>query len=331
MKAAIYTRYGDADVVKLADLPVPAPGPKEVLIRTDASSVTTADWRLRASAFPGLLWLPGRLMTGLFGPRAPVLGMEIAGTVVACGADVQAFTVGQRVFGFSGGNGHAEYIALPEDAPILPIPQGLSAAEAVSVPWGGLSALVFLRDVAKLRAGQDILIVGASGGVGLPAVQIAKAMGARVTAVASASRADLLRRLGADRVIDYRAEHPASARQAYDVVLDTVGTTNLRQMAPTLRRGGVFVPLNFGGREIRQALMDKLTGRRRIALAVSEDHKEDLQILCDMLRDGALTPVIDSRYPLDRIRDAYAKVETRHRAGAVIIDVIPPEAARLSA
>lgn len=331
MKAALYTRYGAADVVHLGDVPVPAPGPREILISVEASSVTTADWRLRSSSFPGILWLAGRMMVGLFAPRSPVLGHEIAGTVVATGHAVTEFAVGQRVFGFSAGNGHAEYISVSADGPILPIPQGLTSAEAASLPWGGLSALVFLRDVAKLRAGQHILIVGASGGVGLPAVQIAKAMGARVTAVASGARRSLLESLGADRVIDYTAENPAAARDAYDVVLDTVGATDLRMMVPTLRKGGLFVPLNFGAREMWQAVLGKLTGRRRIALAVSEDRKEDLQVLIDMVQAGTLRPIIDRRYPLTEIRAAYEHVESRHRAGAIVVDVVDRQADRLTA
>ena len=185
MKAAIYTSYGAPDTVHLAEVPTPAPGPSEVLVRVHASTVTTADWRLRASAFPGLLWLPGRFMTGLLRPRNPVLGMEVAGEILAIGADVMRFHAEQRVFGFSGGGGHAEYVVLPEIAALIETPSQLSDAEAASLPFGAISALEFLRDIARVTPGQHVLVVGASGGVGVYAVQIAKALGAEVTAVAS--------------------------------------------------------------------------------------------------------------------------------------------------
>ena len=185
MKAAVYETYGPADVVKIDSRPKPEPGATELLVRVEATTVTTADWRLRASAFPGGMWLPGRLMTGLFKPKNEVLGAEFAGVVEETGGEVTGFKPGDRVFGFAGHGAHAEYLTIDETAAVAPIPAGLDTLEAAALPFGAVAALAFLRDVAKIKPGQDVLIIGASGNVGVYAVQIAKAMGATVTAVAT--------------------------------------------------------------------------------------------------------------------------------------------------
>lgn len=321
MKAAIYTTYGNADTVRIADIPTPVPGPGEVLLRVRASTVTTADWRLRASAFPGILWLPGRLMAGLFAPKNPILGMDVAGEVVAVGRAVTRFVPGQRVFGFAGGGAHAEFVTLPEKAALIPTPDNLSDDQAAALPFGALAALVFLRDVARLQAGQRVLIVGASGGVGAYAVQIAKALGAHVTGVASAGNAGFMRDLGADAVLDYRKQDPAEADPLYDLVFDTVGATRYARMRRALTPQGLFLPLNFAGRELWDLLWSSIRGGPRIVLHVSGDRAEDLETLVQMHKAGQVRPVIDRRFALDDIRDAHAHVEQRHRRGAVIVDV----------
>ena len=328
MKAAIYTAYGPAETVRLADIPTPIPGPGEVLVRVGATSVSTADWRLRASEFPGILWLPGRLMTGLFAPKNQVLGVDMAGTIAAVGTGVTRWQTGQRVFGFIGHGGHAEHVIVKADGALVETPAALTDAEAAALPFGGLSALVFLRDIARLQAGQSVLILGASGGVGAYATQIAKAMGAHVTAVAGRDRADLLINLGADRVIDYRQENPEAARAAYDVVLDCVGATTWRRIRATLCPEGVFVPLNFKGRDLWHLLQQKLFGGPRLALAVSGDTAEDLEALKDLMAKGKLRPVIDSRFALEDIVAAHEKAQSRHKTGAVIVEVTPRSEAR---
>ena len=320
MKAAVYHRYGSPATVQITDVPTPAPGPDEVLVRVTASTVTTADWRLRASAFPGILWLPGRLMTGLFKPKNPILGMEFAGDVVAIGANVSRFHVGQRVFGFSGGGAHAEYVRLSQDAAMIETPAGLSDAEAAALPFGALCALSFLRDIARLQAGQHVLILGGSGGVGVYAVQVAKALGAKVTAVASGARAELLRSLGADHVMDYRRDDPEQATNLYDVVFDTVGATRYPRMIRALKRRGLFLPLNFGARELWHMVFAALIRGPRLRLHVNADSAEALTDVSKMISEGRLRPVVDRRYAFDTIRDAHAYVEARHRKGAVVID-----------
>lgn len=318
MQAAVYKRYGPPSVVAVTDVPQPEPGPGEILLRVRAAAVTTADWRLRAAAFPGILALPGRLMFGVTAPRKPILGADFAGEVAVLGDEVEGFTVGQRVFGSAGLGAHAEYLAIRADGAVVPTPDDLTDAEAAALPFGGLAALVFLRDVAQLKGGQRVLIVGATGGVGAYATQIARAMKAKVTGVASAARAGLGHDLGAVRMID-RHVQPVRDWGQYDVVLDTVGAVRPRHLKHLLARDGVFVPLNFEIAEILASLRARLFGGPQVRIAVSDDTAADLARLVEMVNDGKLRPVIDSTFPLEHIRDAYARVETRSRAGATVL------------
>ncbi|MDJ1014900.1 MAG: NAD(P)-dependent alcohol dehydrogenase [Paracoccaceae bacterium] len=321
MKAAVYKTYGPADVVRIETREKPGPAATELLVRVKATTVTTADWRLRASAFPGGMWLPGRLMTGLFKPRNQVLGVEFAGVVEETGAQVTGFHLGDRVFGFAGHGAHAEYLTIDETAAVAPIPAGLDAAEATALPFGAVSALVFLRDTARIKPGQDALIIGASGNVGIYAVQIAKAMGATVTAVASAGNHAMLRELGADEVIDYRAEDPVSGGRRYDVIFETVGVIKFGAARKALKNNGLFVPLNFSILDALQGLWSQFRGGRKMLISVNGDKREDLDSLAEMITAGTLKPVIDTVLPLERIRDAYRYVEGRHRKGSVVIEV----------
>lgn len=323
MKAAIYNRYGAPDVVDITEVARPEPGPAQVLVRVTAAGVTTADWRLRAAAFPGLVMgLAGRLMFGLFRPRNKVLGSDYAGIVEAVGAEVRGFAVGDRVFGFARSGAHAEYLVAEEDGPIVRTPDALDDAGAAALPFGGLAALEFLDRFAKVRAGERVLIVGASGGVGAYAVQIARALGAEVTAVASAGREDLVLSLGAGAFVDYRASDPASLSGPFDVVLDTIGRLSYAEVAPMLARGGRFVPLNFGLADLRAAGRAKRAGHR-VILQVNGDSKAGLARLTELVAQGQIRPVIDRVYPFGAIREAHAHVEGRSRKGAVILQIRP--------
>jgi NADPH:quinone reductase-like Zn-dependent oxidoreductase len=233
MTAAVHDRYGPPDVLRLDRVPRPEPGAGALSVRVAASSVTTADWRLRASAFPGILWLPGRLMTGLVRPKNRVLGTEFAGTVAALGPGAAGFAPGDRVFGFCGHGGNADYLTVAADGPVVATPPALSDRAAAALPFGAISALVFLRDVARLGPGQSVLIVGGSGGVGVYAIQIARHLGAEVTAVASAANLELMRDLGAAHVVDYRAE---------DVTRGAIGGS----MSCSIRSGRWALPTRAG-------------------------------------------------------------------------------------
>ena len=321
MAALARSRYGPPEAVVTVRRPVPALRAGAVLVRVEASAVNTADWRIRAGAFPGVLAVPGRLMFGILGPRNPYLGSEFAGTVARIGPGVTRFRPGDRVFGIVGSGGAtAEYLAVPQDAAIAPIPESLAAHEAAALPFGGLCALTFLSDYAGLRPGQRLLVVGASGGVGCYAVQIGKALGAHVTGVASATSAAALRALGADAAIDYAATRPADWPTGFDAILDTVGSLTPRAARRLLGPKGRFLPLNFGLREIGAAALNPLRDRK-ITIAVNEDTADGLARLAAMVEDGRLRPVVGHRFPLNRAHEAHALVQSRHRRGAVVIDL----------
>ncbi|MBO6902257.1 MAG: NAD(P)-dependent alcohol dehydrogenase [Rhizobiaceae bacterium] len=324
MKAAWYDRYGPADVLEIRDVPRPEPKDDEILVQIFATSVTTADWRFRASKFPTIFWLAGRAMAGLFGPRKNVLGSEFAGRVVARGKAVTRFKGGDEVFGFSTGLGaNAEYISVSEDSPVVKKPATVGYDEAAATPFGGQSALAFLRDFAQVQPSRKVLIAGASGGVGVWAVQIAKHLGAEVSAVTSTRNVDLVRSLGADHVIDYTKADFAASDECYDLIFDTAGTTDFDQAKHVLKPNGVFLPLEFGGREIGQALLSKITGGKRVIVGVSSDSREMLEYLAGLLETGEIRAVIDSQYPLEEIADAHRRVESRHKRGSVIVTISP--------
>lgn len=331
MKTAWYDQYGATDVVRIRSMAIPKVAEDQILVRVHSSSVTTADWRLRASAFPGVFWLPGRLMFGLFAPKTHVLGGDFAGRVVAAGKAVTRFSIGDAVFGFSTTGAHAEYIAINETAAVIEKPANLGFDQAAAVPFGALSALVFLRDFAKLKPGQKVLINGASGGVGVFAVQLARVMGADVTAVSSAANLGLVRSLGADQVIDYAAGDIFGSGERYDVILDTIGTLYFAACKRGLTDTGVFVPLNFGLTETWQALWTSVRGGKRVVIGVSGDTQDDLAWLGDLLERGDIWPVIDAQFALGDIADAYRRVESRHKTGSLVLNIAAAETAQMAA
>ena len=325
MKALTYTQYGGPDVVRITDVTMPEPQDGEVLIRVHASAVTTGDWRLRAAAFPGALAIPGRLMFGLRRPKKSQLGTVFAGTVEAIGVNTTRFYVGDRVYGMSlDGGASAEYLAFDEAGAIAKMPETLDFAEAAALPFGAVCALVFLTDFSSLHAGQRVLVVGASGGVGTYGVQIAKAIGAHVTGVASGSNAAFVRSLGADAFVDYRVTDIAKLTDRFDIIFDTVGALSTRAARGLLEKNGQFLPLNFGLRELGAALLNPLR-LKKIRIAVNGDKAEDLERVNTMIKAGTLRPVIDTIYPLSEARAAHAQVESRHARGTVVLKIPSPE------
>lgn len=321
MQACIAETYGAADVVKVGEIETPAIAANEVLVAVGAASVTTADWRFRASSFPRPFWLAGRLMTGLFRPRNPVYGMDFAGVVEAVGRDVTRFHVGQRVFGATSAmrrGAHAEYVAVRESDAVIATPASLSDVQAAAIPFGAGSALAFLRDFAALKPNQRVLIVGASGGVGVWAVQLARHLGAEVTAVCSARNMELVRSLGAQHVIDYSAGTFVHAGDNYELIFDTVGATTFAQCKPALAESGMYLPLNSGAREIGQALIT-MGSKKKVKYAVSGNTREGLETIARLIETGAIAPVIDHVYSMAQIAEAHRHVESRHRRGSVIV------------
>lgn len=322
MQAMIQDIYGSADVMQLKDIATPAIGPTDVLVRVRAAGVNPADWAI----MHGLPYI-ARPVYGLRKPKVAVRGTDVAGVVEAIGAQVTGFQVGDEVFGWGSGS-YAEYAAVPQDALVLK-PAALTFAEAAAVPMAGLVALQAVRDHGKVRPGSRVLINGASGGIGTFAVQIAKALGAEVTAVASTRNLELVRSLGADHVIDYMTQDFTRSGQRYDFILDNVSNRSLTDLRRALTSTGMLVPNggNFGnrwmasgGRIVRAAVLFSL-GSQKLGNFLVAMRREDLETLAAMIDAGSVRPVMDRTYPLRELAGAMAHVGTGHTRGKVAITV----------
>lgn len=310
------TRYGGPEVLVLKTLPLPAPRGREVLIRIRARTVSTADARIRGLRLPHGMGVPGRLVLGLRGPRQPVLGGDLAGEIVAVGADVRRFAIGDRVVGFPDTRMrcHASHRIMAEDGMILPTPGHLTDAEAASLCFGGLSALSFLRK-AGLAAGQRLMVIGASGAVGAAMVQLAKGMGAHVTAVAGPLNQGLLRSLGADACIDYSATEYLVGPQQHDVIADCVGATSLRGCRHILADGGCYLAIAGGLSD----MIWRRDGPRRAIAGMATSTQSDLAHLLRLAATGALRAVIDQTFAFESLPAAHARVDSGHKRGSVVV------------
>ena len=323
MKAVVYTRYGTPDVLQLKEVERPTLKDNEVLIRIDAAAVTSGDVHLRRFKFPWMYWLPSRIVFGLMGPRRPVLGSVLAGEIESAGKDVELFRDGDRVFGTTGMKfgAYAEYICLPENGALAVRPAGMDDEEAAAVPFGGLTALFFLKK-ANIQSGQKVLIYGASGSVGTSAVQLAKHFGAEVTGVCSSANTEMVKSLGADKVIDYTKEDYAESGEAYDVIFDTVGKSSFSgsirslEQKGTLLLGAIWKPSWY----IR-GLWTSLTGSKRVVFGIASEKAEDLIFLKELVEAGKIKPVIDRRYSLEQTAEAHSYVEQGHKKGNVVVAV----------
>ena len=305
MKAAVCTRYGPPEVLRLEELATPVPRKNEVRIRVRATAVTSSDGYVRGLNLSPAYRLMARLAIGWTAPRRPVLGMVLSGEVDALGPDATSFEVGDRVFGFNQRRfgTYAQYVCWPEDGLLATRPANLTDVEAAAIPYGGLLALHFLRR-AGVRAGQRVLIYGASGAVGTSAVQLARHLEARVTAVCSAANADLVGSLGAIAVIDYAREDFTDRAERYDLILDAVGRRKsaaaLRRCRRVLAPGGACVSVDDGSPKLR---------------------REDLALLGELATKGEIRPVIDRTYALDDIVEAHTYVDNGHKRGNVVVSV----------
>lgn len=323
MKAIVYHRYGGPEVVVLADVPKPTPKGDEVLIRIFATTVTTGDWRARSLYMPGGFGFMGRLVFGVFGPRQPILGTELAGVIEAVGRSVTRFKVGDEVFAFAGGTMgcHAEYRTFPEDGLIALKPTGLSFEHAAALSFGGLTALGFLVGKGGMKRGDKVLIVGASGSVGTAAVQLAKHFGATVTGVCSTANVELVRSLGADKVVDYTKEDFATVGETYDIILDTTGTVPLSRADNALKTGGRLL-LVLG--TFAQAMGFERPSRnsmKKVVAGVTAARAEDIRLLANLAATGSFKPVIDRSYPLEHAAEAHAYVDKGRKRGNVILTI----------
>jgi NADPH:quinone reductase-like Zn-dependent oxidoreductase len=322
MKAYVYRRYGGPEVLELVDLPKPTPKDDEVLVRILATTVTAGDWRVRTLDVPRGLGLIARLMLGVTRPRQPILGTELAGTIETIGNKVTRFRPGDAVFAFPGlgMRCHAEYRTIAETGPIVLKPDNLSFEEAASLPFGGSTALDFLRR-AGIRAGDKMLVIGASGAVGTALVQLARHFGASVTGVTSAGNLDLVASLGADRVIDYGKQDFLESPETYDLIADTVGATSFARCKHALREKGRLLKVAGGLSDLFSPLWASMTGNKRVIAGQAEERPEYVQQLADLAKAGALRPVIDRRYDFAQMAEAHAYVETRLKRGSVVVRV----------
>lgn len=318
MKACMNVEYGSADVVTVGQVETPEPKADEVLVQVHAASVTTADWRFRASSFPGGFWLAGRLLLGLFRPRNPILGMDYSGVVVAVGRDVTDFRVGDAVFGATSRGAHAEYVAVKASGAIAPKPASLTHEEAAAIPFGANSALMFMRDFGKVKPGQRVLVIGASGGVGSWAVQIARHLGAEVTGACSTRNVELVRSLGAHHVVDYTTGSPFGDG-TYDLVFDTVGVTSFAGTKHALSAKGTYLPLEGSLFTMAQSVFTAFGSGKKVKHAISKNTRQGLEEISGLIESGVVRPVVDAVYPMDRIADAHRHVEGRHKRGSVIV------------
>jgi len=332
MLAYSYSQYGSADVVSRIEVPTPIAKPDEVLIRVVATTVSAGDWRARSLTMPKGLGFVGRLVFGLTGPRKPILGTEFSGIIEKVGSDVSTFQAGDAVIGFPGASfgAHAEFITMPVDGKLTKKPDTVSFAEAAAIPFGGTTAFDFLVNKAKLKSGDRILMNGASGSVGSASVQIAKHLGANVTAVCSGKNTDLVQKLGADRVIDYRTESIVEHGVQYDMVIDTVGTLPWSQAQHAIRAGGKMVLIAGKTSDmLLGALKAHHKGKKMIG-GVATESREILEAVVDLAEQGILRPVIDRRYAFDDMRAAHAHVDTGRKKGNVVVAVMPEVSAEIA-
>ncbi len=328
MKAVIWTKYGPPDVLELREVEKPLPKDNELLIKILATTVTAGDCEMRRMDFPFFLSLPMRLWLGFLNPKeGSIMGTELAGVVEAVGEDVKRFKVGDKVFGAAGMElgTNAEYVTLPEEAGdtdggVAILPVNMSYEEAATVPFGGRDALHFLR-LGHIQPGQKMLINGAGGSIGTFAVQLAKIMGAEVTAVDSTAKLDMLKSIGADHVVDYTKEDFNKNGVVYDVIFDVVGTVSLADSADSLTPDGAYLLANPLRGQILRGPWHRWRSSHRVVMQTASGTVEDLVYLRDLIEAGKLQTVIDRRYPLEEIVEAHRYVETGAKIGNVVITI----------
>jgi NADPH:quinone reductase-like Zn-dependent oxidoreductase len=323
MKAIIYDQYGGPDVLRIADVEKPAPASDQILIGVRAVEATKADCEMRSFKFSvSWFWLPFRIVLGLRKPRNPVLGIYFAGVVEETGSDVSKFRNGQNVFGATGlrMGACAEYLCVAGNCTMATMPETMSFAEAASVPLGGLNALHFMRK-ADIQRGETVLVNGAGGSIGTYAVQIAKAMGAEVTAVDSGIKETMLRNIGADHFVDYTKEDFTQIGATYDVIFSMVAQASYSSCVQTLKPGGRYVMANP---KLSDMLRSPLTSRfsdRKVLFAFAGEREEELLELKRMLDAGEIAATVDKIYPMAEAAQAHRRVETEQRLGTVVICV----------
>jgi NADPH:quinone reductase-like Zn-dependent oxidoreductase len=325
MKAILHTRYGPAARLQCTEVEKPAPKDNEILVAIHATTVSTGDCNMRNFTFVTKSMLPlAKLMFGIGKPWKPrVLGTELAGEVESAGKNVKKFRKGDRIVASTGmaGGGHAQYACLPENGAVALMSDSVKWEEAVAIPFGANTALYFLRDLGKIQAGQQVLIIGASGSIGSAGVQLAKHFGATVTAVCSGANVEMVKSLGADKVIDYTKDDFTTKSDTYDLIFDIVGATSFRRCRHALKPRGVFLQNIMGLSGIAGILWTFIVGGKKLKGGVAMDSPARMSYIAELVAAGTLRPVIDRSFPLERIAEAFNYVERGHKKGNVVITV----------
>jgi NADPH:quinone reductase-like Zn-dependent oxidoreductase len=316
MKAIVYTKFGPPEVLHLQEVEKPTPKANEVQIKIVATTVVKEDPDMRRS--PGF--------NGLWKPRHPILGQELAGEIEAIGKDVTRFKPGDQVFGFDMFGAYAEYKCMSENGALAIKPANISYEEAASVPNGALTALPFLRDKGKIQSGQTVLIYGASGSVGAAAVQLARYYGAEVTGVCSTANLEWVKSLGADQVIDYTQEDFTENGKTYDIIFDTVGKRSFSECKGSLTNEGIYLATVPTPVMMLQVLWPAKSNGKKVKFAAAglrpaSEKIKDLVFLAELIEAGKIKPVIDRCYPLEQMAEAHRYVEKGHKKGNVVITV----------
>lgn len=323
MKAITYSNYGSPDVLRLEEVQKPVPKDDQVLIRVRAVEATKSDVEMRSFKFSvKWFWLPLRIAVGLRKPRRQILGGYFSGEVESLGKDVTEFSKGDQVFGSAGlrMGAYGEYVALPASYTIAAKPDNMNFADAAAVPLGGLNALHFMR-LANIRAGEKVLINGAGGSIGLHGVQIAKSMGAEVTAVDSSIKANLLMKTGADHFIDYTKENFAAMGRTYDVIFDMVPGSSYAACIKTLNPNGRYLSGNPRLSVMLRSVFTTRFSDKTARFAFAKETKAELNTLKQMIEDGKIVSIVDRVYAMNQAAEAHNRVETEQRLGAIVIAI----------
>ncbi|MBA7513566.1 alcohol dehydrogenase [subsurface metagenome] len=330
MKAIVYTKYGPPDVLQLKEVEKPTPKDNEILIRIYATPVTYGEIIARNNRkisprkfnMPFLFWLINRITFGIKKPKRKILGSEFAGEIEAVGKVVKLFQEGDQVFGYRGPSmgAYAEYLCMSEEGRVAIKPTNMSYEEAATVPFGAMTALNLLRKV-NIQSGQKVLINGASGGIGNFAVQLAKNSGAEVTGVCGTPRLELVKSLGADKVIDYTKEDFTKSGETYDIVFDILGRTSFSRGKRALKKNGIYLYASFKTRKLLQMLRTSIIGSKKVKCAISIDTTEDLIFIKELAEEEKIKSFIDRSFPLEQIAEAHSYFESGLKKGSVVITV----------
>lgn len=319
MRTITYKKYGEPKVLNIEEVEIPFPAMDEILVKVKATTVTPVDCTFRGGKAKA-----ARLFTGITKPKNPILGSEFSGEVEAVGEKVTFFEKGDRVFGSAEGT-YTEYLVVKDDAVVTKIPEGLSFKEATAIPYGVLTALPFLRDTGSIKKGDKVLINGASGSVGSYGVQLAKYFGAEVTGVCSTVNMEMVKSLGADRVIDYKKEDFSKSGEKWDIIFDAVGKSSYSKTKSALTENGIYLTTVMSA-AIQFDMLRTMFSSKKAKLSLTglrdpKEMKKDLNFVKTLIEDGKIKAFIDREFSFDEIAEAHTYVEAGHKTGNVIINV----------